>query len=684
MSARRPRLTWGVIAVIGKARRRDVAWLAGWSAVEALPVLVFGRAVAGAIDAFRGGGIGAGLWWLGALLAAAAAGAAASGLSYRRLAAIVEPLRDALVTTVVTAALSRAVRDGAAPDTGAVARITHPAEIVRDSFAGLVTTARTAVFTAGAALLGLLTLAPAIAALAAGPVLASLVLFAWLMRALARRQREYVGSEESVAAAVSTAAASLRDVTACGAEDLVGRDIGGLVSGQARAGRALARVGACRTLVLAVGCWLPVLLVIGGARWLLRHGVTPGAVLGALAYLAGGLEVGLHTLVQGAGSSGVRMTVTLERILAGAARDGGTTTGELALRLRPAAAAAARHAAARRGGAAGRLPGGWRRAASRPAHNRGGEQPAGSLPGGGRPGGPWPATRPLAGPAPGPRRPGDLAGAHRPAAGRAGPVPAGSTLRLRGLTFAYGPQAEPVIHDLDLDVPDGDHLAVVGPSGTGKSTLAALMAGLLRPGRGQVLLGGVPLERLDLPVLTSRRVLIPQEAYVFSGTLRENLTYLSPQARAADLDRAVTAVGAAVLVARSGGYDALLRPAALSAGERPLIALARAYLAPARLIILDEATCQLDAAAEARAEEAFAGRPGTLIVIAHRPASALRARRVVVLDGGRAETGDHESLLMSSPLYADLAGHWDTAGGPPPGAAVPAPQRQRGPAREPA
>jgi ATP-binding cassette subfamily C protein len=181
-----------------------------------------------------------------------------------------------------------------------------------------------------------------------------------------------------------------------------------------------------------------------------------------------------------------------------------------------------------------------------------------------------------------------------------------------GLTFAYSEHAEPVIRDLDLDIPDGDHLAVVGPSGIGKSTLAALMSGMLRPGHGKVLLGGVPVGSLEPGVLPRLRVLNPQEAYVFSGTLRENLAYLDPGAATADIDYAVTAVGASALVARIGSYSAALDPAALSDGERQLIALARAYLAPARITILDEATCHLDPAAEARAERAFAQRPGTL------------------------------------------------------------------------
>jgi ATP-binding cassette subfamily C protein len=257
-------------------------------------------------------------------------------------------------------------------------------------------------------------------------------------------------------------------------------------------------------------------------------------------------------------------------------------------------------------------------------------------------------------------------------------APAGNDLRLCGVTFAYGERAEPVIADLDLDIPEGDHLAVVGPSGIGKSTLAALISGMLRPVRGHILLGAVPLDRLGAAALARARVLIPQEAYVFSGTLGENLAYLDPAAATADLDYAVAAVGASALAGRLGGYSAVLDPAALSDGERQLIALARAYLAPARITILDEATCHLDPAAEARAERAFAQRPGTLVVIAHRATSALRARRVLVLDGLHAQVGDHATLLGTSALYADLIGHWDAAGGAPAGH-VPVPQVAAGP-----
>ncbi len=155
------------------------------------------------------------------------------------------------------------------------------------------------------------------------------------------------------------------------------------------------------------------------------------------------------------------------------------------------------------------------------------------------------------------------------------------------------------------------------------------------------------------------RVLLPQEAYVFAGTLAENIRYLRPAAARTELDVAADAVGLTPLVSRLGGYDAPVNPAALSAGERQLIALTRAYLSPAPVAILDEATCHLDPAAEERAEAAFARREGTLIVIAHRITSALRARRVLVLDGIRAQAGDHESLLAGSAMYRDLFGHWN-------------------------
>jgi ABC-type multidrug transport system fused ATPase/permease subunit len=565
-------------------RPRDYAGLAVWSGVQALPSLASGWAVARSTADFLAGRAVAGLGWLAVLGLSALAGALASRQVYLRVAAIVEPLRDDLVAMIVTGALRQAMSDRGGPrDTGAVARITHQAEIVRDCFGGLLAVGLGFIFTAVSALIGLAVVVPAVLPFAIVPVAVSVAAFWSLLPAFAARQRRSLLAEEAVATAAAAALTGLRDVIACGAEEQVRLDLTGRVDTQAAALRATAAMNLLRTLVLAVGGWLPLVLVLADAPSLLRHGAAPAALLGAATYVGGVMPSALYTLTRGAGSSGVRLAITLQRILEASAPD--------------------------------------------------------AAPG-------------LCGTAPGrsERGPGVA-----PCAARGG-------LSLRGVSFAYGPHCEPILRDLELDIPDGDHVAIVGPSGIGKSTLTALIAGLLQPLAGEVRIGGVPLPEIPAADRPRYRVLIPQEAYVFAGTLGENLGYLAPTATEPELDAAVAAIGMEALAARLGGYAAELSPGSLSAGERQLVALTRAYLSPARLAILDEATCHLDPGGADRAERAFAERPGTLLVVAHRISSALSARRVLVLDGARPLLGDHQTLLAAAPLYRELVGHWH--GGP--------------------
>ncbi len=216
-----------------------------------------------------------------------------------------------------------------------------------------------------------------------------------------------------------------------------------------------------------------------------------------------------------------------------------------------------------------------------------------------------------------------------------------------------------MLQNFSLTLADRDHLAVVGPSGAGKSTLAALMAGLVPPQAGTVRLAGATVAEVDPAALARMRVLVPQEAYVFTGSLADNLRYLRPDADEHTLEVALDALGARPLATRLGGLGAPVAPALLSAGERQLIAAVRAWLAPAPLVLLDEATCHLDPVLEATVEAAFARRPGSLVVIAHRISSALRADRVLVLDGDEPVVGTHDQLLARSVTYRALVGCWD-------------------------
>ena len=231
-------------------------------------------------------------------------------------------------------------------------------------------------------------------------------------------------------------------------------------------------------------------------------------------------------------------------------------------------------------------------------------------------------------------------------------------IHVRDLTFAYGASAEPIVEGLHIDIPHGDHIAIVGPSGIGKSTLAALLAGVLAPHAGRV-----EIERTSVHRRSDRFdliTLVPQEAYVFAGSLRDNLTYLRPSASDEEVAASARAVGLERVLNRLGGFDAVidLAKSGLSAGERQLVTLVRAHLAGTPITVLDEATCHLDPAAEERAERAFMATGRTLIVVAHRMSATLRAKRAIVMDGNGIDVGEHRELMRRHALYADFHGMW--------------------------
>jgi ATP-binding cassette subfamily B protein len=234
-------------------------------------------------------------------------------------------------------------------------------------------------------------------------------------------------------------------------------------------------------------------------------------------------------------------------------------------------------------------------------------------------------------------------------------------LCLENVRFTYPSASTPAVDDVTLDVPAGTTLALVGQTGSGKSTLGSLVARLHDPESGRITIDGVDLRDLRLADLASVVGVVSQETYLLHASVRDNLRYARPEATDAEIDAAVRAAQMhGVIAALPQGYDTVVGPRGhrFSGGERQRLAIARTLLRNPRILVLDEATSALDTTTERAVQDAFDGlaRGRTTLIIAHRFSTVQNADRIAVLDHGRVvESGTHTDLLDRDGRYAALA-----------------------------
>jgi ATP-binding cassette subfamily B protein len=240
-------------------------------------------------------------------------------------------------------------------------------------------------------------------------------------------------------------------------------------------------------------------------------------------------------------------------------------------------------------------------------------------------------------------------------------------ITLEGVSFGYDDDVT-VLHDVNLDIQRGETLVLVGDTGSGKSTIAKLITRFYDPQQGRVLIDGVDLRRVTLSSLRTQLGVVPQEPFLFAGTIRENIAFANPHATDQEVLEACRTVGIESLIDRlPEGIETQCyeRGVALSSGERQLIALARAFLAEPRVLVLDEATSNLDLQTEGMVEHALdvllGGR--SAVLVAHRLSTAMRADRIAVIHQGRVvELGSHDELVAQGGRYASMFDTWSRQG----------------------